>query len=61
MIGGKHIIQMKSNYITKGIIPLKNLFDQNNVAKDPKVHPTENDIKDQNIGTEDSPNIVRLL
>ena len=56
MIGGKDIIQLKSNiYIPKGIIPLKKLFDQNLVSEDPKVHPTENDIEDQNVGTEDSP------
>ena len=45
MIGGKYIIQPKSNYIPKGLIPLENLFDQNDVAKYPKVHPNEKDIQ----------------
>ena len=30
------------------------------MAKDPKVQPNENDIQDQNIGTEDSLKIVKL-
>ena len=60
MIGGKDIIQLKSNHIPKRLIPLENLFDHNDVAKDPKVYPNENYIQDQNIGTEDSPKIVKL-
>ena len=44
MIGGKDIIQLKRSYIPKGLIPLEKLFDQNDVAKYPKVHPNENDI-----------------
>ena len=60
MIGGKYIIKFKGNYIPKGLIPLEKLFDQNDVAKDPKVQPNENDIQDQNIGTEDSLKIVNL-
>ena len=54
------IIQLKINYIPKGLIPLEKFFDQNYVVKDPKVHPTGNDIEDRNIGTEDSPRIVKL-
>ena len=51
---------MKSNYIPKGLIPLEKLFDHNDVAKDPKVQPVENDVQDHNIGTEESPKIVKL-
>ena len=60
MIGGKDIIQLKSNYIPKGFIPLEKLFDQNYVAKYPKVQPNENNIQDQNIGIEDSLKVVKL-
>ena len=44
MIGGKDIIQLKINHIPKGLIPLENLFDKNDVAKNTKVHPDEDDI-----------------
>ena len=60
MTGGKDIIQLKRNYIPKGLIPLEKLFDQNDVAKYPKLQPTGNNIEDQNIGTEDVPRIVKL-
>ena len=60
MIGGEVIIQLKGNYIPKGLIFLEKIFDQNDVAKDPKVNPNRNDIQDQNIGTKDSPKIVKL-
>ena len=53
MIGGKDIIQLKSKYIPRGIIPLEKLFNQNDVANDPKVQSNENNIQDQNIGTKD--------
>ena len=46
MIGGKDIIQLKSNFIPRGLIPLEKLFDQNYVAKDPKFHPAENVVED---------------
>ena len=46
MLGGKDIIQLKSNFIPRGLIPLEKIFDQNNVAKDPKFHPTENVVED---------------
>ena len=60
MILGKDIIQSKGNHITKVLIPIKKIFDHNDVSKYPKVQPNENDIQDQNIGTQDSPKIVKL-
>ena len=51
MIGGKDIIQLKSNFIPKDLIPLETLFVQNDVAKNPTVQPNEEDIQDNNIGT----------
>ena len=46
MVGRKEIIQLKSNFIPRGLIPLEKLFDQNDVAKDPKVQPVDNAIED---------------
>ena len=59
-LGGKDIIQLKSNFIPRGLIPLEKLFDQNDVAKDPKVKPADNAIEDINIGTKENPKIVKL-
>ena len=41
MIGGKEIIQLKGNYIPKGIIPLENCLNQDDVAKYPKLQHNE--------------------
>ena len=60
MIGGKDIIQLNSNFIPKGLIPLEKLFDRNDVAKNPKVQPQEDESHDHNIGTKDQPKIVKL-
>ena len=37
VIEGKDIIQLKRNYIPKGMIPLEKMFDQSDVTKEPKV------------------------
>ena len=59
-LGGKDIIQLKNNFIPRGLIPLENIFDQNDVAKNPKVKPVDDAIEDQNIGTKENPKIVKL-
>ena len=59
-LGGKYIVQLKSNHIPRGIIPLEKLFEQNDDSRDPKVKPAEDDVEDKNIGIKDNPRIVRL-
>ena len=59
-LGGKDIIQLKNNFIPRGLIPLDIFFDQNDVAKDPKVKPANNAVEDRNIGTKENPKIVKL-
>ena len=59
-LGGKDIVQLKSNHIPRGLIPLEKFFDKNDVVKDPKVKPAENVVEDKNIGTEENPIIVKL-
>ena len=51
---------MKRNRIPRGLIPLESLFDQNDVARDPKVEPAMDAIEDVDIGTEGDPKIVKL-
>ena len=59
-MGGKDIIQLKNNFIPRGLIPLEKNFDQNDVANKPKVKPVENVVEDRNIGTEENPKIIKL-
>ena len=52
ILGGKDIIQLKRNFIPRGMIPLEKLVDHNDVAKYTKVKLVDNVFEDKNIGTE---------
>lgn len=54
------IIQLKNNCIPKGLVPLEKLFENNNVAKNPGVKPSHEDVKDINFGTEQEPKLVMI-
>ena len=50
-IAEKDIIQLSTNNIPKGLVPLEELFDNNAVAKSPGVKPNREEVQDVNIGT----------
>lgn len=54
------LIQLKNNIIPKMLVPLENLFDQNDVAKNTKIVPTETKVEYCNIGIEHPPNMFKL-
>lgn len=56
----KEIIQLKRNTNPKGQIPLEELFDDNDVAKNPKVTLNDVKVEDCNIGTEQEPRIIKI-
>ena len=56
----KEAIQLRTNSIPKGSIPLDKLFDNNDVAKSPAVKPNNEDVEDVNIGKEQGPKIVKV-
>jgi hypothetical protein len=41
-------------------VPLENLFDKNDVAKNPKITASKEDVEDCNIKTEENQNMVKL-
>ena len=59
-LGGKDIVQLKINHIPRGLIPLENILDQNDVVIDLEVKPAKNFGEDKNIGTEENPIIIKL-
>jgi hypothetical protein len=59
-IAGRDIIQLKNNIIPKGLVPMEKMFDENDVAKIPKIIASEEDVEDCNIGTEENPKMVKL-
>jgi hypothetical protein len=36
-IAGRDIVQLKNKIIPKGLVPLEKLFDENDVARNPKI------------------------
>jgi hypothetical protein len=59
-IAGRDIVQLKRNIIPKGLVPLEKLFDNNDVARSPKITVNEGDVEDCNIGTSEDPKIIKL-
>ena len=59
-IASKDIMQLKNNIIPKGLVPLEKLFDNNDVARSPKITVNDEDIEECNIGTKKDPKIIKL-
>lgn len=54
------VLQLKDNVIPKGLIPLEELFDQDDVAQKPILVLIEKGVEDVNIGTAENPKMVKL-
>ena len=54
------VLQLKDNIIPRGIIPLEELFDQDDVVRKPTLVPTNKGVEDVNLGTVDQPKLVKL-
>ena len=59
-INQMEVLQLKDNIIPRGIIPLEELFYQDDVARKPSLVPTDKGVEDVNIGTTDKPKLVKL-
>jgi hypothetical protein len=54
------ILHLKSNVLPRGLVPLEDLFDFNDVAKKLKNKASGQEVEDCNIGTEEKPKMVKL-
>lgn len=54
------ILQLKDNIIPKGLIPLEELFDQDDVARKTSLVPIDKSVEDVNLGTTKKPEFVKL-
>jgi hypothetical protein len=54
------ILQLKNNVLPRGLVPLEDLFDFNDVAKKPKIEASGKEVEDCNIGTEENPKMIKL-
>jgi len=56
--GSSEVLQLKNNYIPKGLIPLEELFDQNDVFKSPKIQADEEEVEICNLGIVALPKMI---
>ena len=54
------ISNLKDNFLPKGLTPLEDIFDSNDVARKPKMEPVRSDIEECNIGTELKPKLIKF-
>ena len=54
------VLKLKDNILPRGLVPLEELFDFNDVAKKSKIEPMGGNIEECNIGTEQIPKIIKL-
>lgn len=59
-LAGKDIIQLKIDSFPRGLVPLKGIFDSNDVAKSPKVAPRDDEVEECKIGTEKDPKVIKI-
>ena len=45
------ILKLKNNFLPKGLAPLEDIFDSNDIARKQKMEPLRSDIEECNIGT----------
>jgi hypothetical protein len=51
-IVGREIVQLTNNIIPKGLVSLENMFEENDVARNPKITANDEDVEDCNIRTQ---------
>jgi hypothetical protein len=54
------VLHLKNNFIPKGLVPLEQLFDRNDIPVKPVVLPKDESIEDCNIGIEHEPKYIKL-
>ena len=54
------VLQSKDQSLLKGLVPLEELFDLNDVAKKPKLEPIESEVEECNIGSEEKPKLIKI-
>ncbi len=59
-IAGHKVLQLKSNFIPKGLIPLEKIFDKNDIPVKPTVKLEPANTCQYNLGTEENPQTINL-
>ena len=54
------ILNLKNNFLLKGLAPLEDIFYSNDVVRKQKMEPLRSDIEECNIGTKQRPKLIKL-
>lgn len=54
------VIGLKDNHLPKGLTPLEDLLDSNDIPKKPKMEPLKANIEEYNLGTKKIPKMIKL-
>jgi hypothetical protein len=54
------VLQLKRNIFPRGLVPLEDLFDSDDVAKKPKIEAHGQEVEECNIGIKEKPRMVKL-
>jgi hypothetical protein len=57
---GHNIVELKTNHIPRGLVPLERIFDNNDVSRKVVIKSQEQEVVDCNIGTTANPKIVKI-
>lgn len=50
-VAGHNIVELKTNHIPKGLVPLERLFDSHDVSREATIKNQEEEVMECNIGT----------
>ena len=59
-IADHKIVELKGNFIPKGLVPLERLFSKDHTLLKPTLHTTEESVVSCNIGSEVEPKMIRM-
>jgi hypothetical protein len=59
-IVGHKIIELKTNHLPKGLVPLERLFDHNDVSRKAVIQTEETDVVDCDISLDANPRLVKI-
>ena len=59
-IAGHKIIELKSNFIPKVLVPLERIFTKDDTPSKPVVQSSEDNVENCNIGTAENPKMVKI-
>ena len=59
-IANHKIVDIKGNFIHKGLVPLERLFSKDDTFLNPTLQTIEENVIDYNIGSEDQPKMIKM-